>query len=72
MARRELGWEMLDKPVESHGRFKTHRGQLRLRWIDRKRQKETDRKRQGLSWERLTNRKLICFHTPVLTFSDLG
>ena len=49
MARRELGWEMLDKPVESHGRFKTHRGQLRLRWTDRKRQKETDRKRQGLS-----------------------
>ena len=66
MARRELDWEMLDKPVECQGWFKTHRGQLRLRWTDRKRPKALVR------LERLTNRKLICFHTPVITFSDLG
>lgn len=35
LPRRYQGWKMFDKPVESHGSFRTHRGLLRLRWTDR-------------------------------------
>lgn len=57
---------MLDKPVENHGRFRTQRGLLRLRYMDRRGPKAQVRR------ERLQIKSQICFQTSIIIFGDLG